>query len=102
MAAHTSFRRRLGDKIVHPFSDFLLHDIGTGDGIPQESATDAVFRTPPLRGVRTRTRLMHDGLSLTLSDAISRHGGEAADVVRALRRLDDRARQRLLESLRTL
>src|ERR1700677_586625 len=22
----------LGDKIIHPFSDFLLHDIGTGDG----------------------------------------------------------------------
>lgn len=25
----------LGDKIIHPFSDFLLHDIGTGDGIVQ-------------------------------------------------------------------
>ena len=24
----------LGDKVVRPFSDFLLHDIGTGDGIP--------------------------------------------------------------------
>jgi CxxC motif-containing protein (DUF1111 family) len=23
----------LGDKVIHPFSDFLLHDIGTGDGI---------------------------------------------------------------------
>jgi len=23
----------LGDKTVHPFSDFLLHDVGTGDGI---------------------------------------------------------------------
>jgi hypothetical protein len=22
----------LGDKIFHPFGDFLLHDIGTGDG----------------------------------------------------------------------
>ena len=24
----------LGNKIIHPYSDFLLHDIGTGDGIP--------------------------------------------------------------------
>jgi CxxC motif-containing protein (DUF1111 family) len=25
----------LGNKIIHPFSDFMLHDIGTGDGIAQ-------------------------------------------------------------------
>ena len=25
----------LGNKIIHPFSDFLLHDVGTGDGIVQ-------------------------------------------------------------------
>jgi len=25
----------LGDKIIHPYSDFMLHDIGTGDGIAQ-------------------------------------------------------------------
>ena len=25
----------LGEKIIHPYSDFLLHDIGTGDGIAQ-------------------------------------------------------------------
>ena len=24
----------LGDKVINPYSDFLLHDIGTGDGIP--------------------------------------------------------------------
>src|SRR5439155_2952169 len=25
----------LGDKVIHPYSDFMLHDIGTGDGIAQ-------------------------------------------------------------------
>jgi CxxC motif-containing protein (DUF1111 family) len=25
----------LGNKIIHPFSDFMLHDVGTGDGIAQ-------------------------------------------------------------------
>ena len=32
----------LGNKIIHPFSDFLLHDVGTGDGIVQNGpALDA-------------------------------------------------------------
>jgi len=76
--------KALGDKIIHPFGDFLLHDIGTGDGIVQNAGptTANLLRTAPLWGVRTRTRLMHDGQSLTFSEAILRHGGEAA-VVRA-------------------
>ena len=92
----------LGHQIIHPFSDFLLHDVATGDGIPQGSATGALFRTAPLWGLRTRTRLMHDGMSLTLLDAVARHGGEAAETVRALRRLDDRAMRQLIAFLRTL
>jgi CxxC motif-containing protein (DUF1111 family) len=27
--------KALGDKIIYPYSDFMLHDIGTGDGIVQ-------------------------------------------------------------------
>jgi CxxC motif-containing protein (DUF1111 family) len=30
----------LGNKIIHPYSDFLLHDIGTGDGIVQAGPQD--------------------------------------------------------------
>jgi CxxC motif-containing protein (DUF1111 family) len=73
----------LGNKIIHPFGDFLLHDIGTGDGIVQNGGQDTRLkvRTAPLWGVRTRTLLMHDALSLTFMDAISRHAGEA-EVVR--------------------
>ena len=33
-AVRSSCRAALGNKIIHPYSDFLLHDIGTGDGIP--------------------------------------------------------------------
>src|SRR5215510_2024861 len=56
----------LGNKRIRPFSDFLLHDIGTGDGIVQNGGqgTRNMLRTPPLWGVRTRPELMHDGLSL--------------------------------------
>jgi CxxC motif-containing protein (DUF1111 family) len=73
----------LGNKIIHPFGDFLLHDIGTGDGIVQNGGqeTRLKVRTAPLWGVRTHTRLMHDGLSLTFRDAIKRHTGEA-EIVR--------------------
>jgi CxxC motif-containing protein (DUF1111 family) len=69
----------LGDKTIHPFGDYLLHDVGTGDGIVQNGgqATRNRVRTAPLWGVRTRNRLMHDGLSLSRSDAIARHRGEA-------------------------
>jgi CxxC motif-containing protein (DUF1111 family) len=67
----------LGDERIRPFSDFLLHDVGTGDGIVQNggAATRNMVRTPPLWGVRTRPELMHDGLSLTYNEAIQRHAG---------------------------
>jgi CxxC motif-containing protein (DUF1111 family) len=72
----------LGNKIIHPFSDFLLHDIKTGDGIVQAGPQDTAnkLRTAPLWGLRTRPRLMHDHQSLTLENAIERHKGEAEDV----------------------
>ena len=72
----------LGNKIFHPYSDFLLHDIGSGDGVPVQATPEYAFtanliRTAPLWGLRTRSRLMHDGLSFTPADAIRRHKGQA-------------------------
>jgi CxxC motif-containing protein (DUF1111 family) len=66
-----------GDERIRPFSDFLLHDVGTGDGIVQNggAATRNMAPTPPLWGVRTRPELMRDGLSLTFNDTIQRHAG---------------------------
>jgi CxxC motif-containing protein (DUF1111 family) len=70
----------LGNKVIHPFSDFLLHDIGTGDGIVQNGGPDSrnLVRTPPLWGVRTRPELMHDGESYTFVETIQRHAGQAS------------------------
>ena len=70
----------LGDKNIHPFSDFLLHDVGTGDGIVQNGGqgTRNQVRTAPLWGIGVRTRFMHDGASLTVSAAIQRHANQAA------------------------
>jgi CxxC motif-containing protein (DUF1111 family) len=70
----------LGDKAIHPFSDFLLHDVGTGDGIVQNGGqgTRNQVRTAALWGVRARNRLMHDGLSFTVADAIARHNNQGS------------------------
>src|ERR1700758_3361379 len=75
----------LGDKIIHPFSDFLLHDIETGDGIVQTAGhqeTADKLRTTPLWGLRTKARFMHDLRSLSLENAIERHRGEAHETER--------------------
>lgn len=73
----------LGDKIIHPYSDFLLHDVGTGDGIVQNggAATRNKLTTPPLWGLRTRARFMHDLFNVTRFNAILRHTNEAEPVI---------------------
>jgi CxxC motif-containing protein (DUF1111 family) len=114
----------LGDETFHPYSDFLLHDVGTGDGIVMSMTehygknvhatkwqnlsmnafqqTRNKMRTPPLWGVRTRTRLMHDGASLTFPDAILRHRGEAEGVTERFQKLKPADRQALIEFLKSL
>jgi CxxC motif-containing protein (DUF1111 family) len=73
----------LGNKIIHPLSDFLLHNIGTGDGIVQNGgqSTRNKLRTPALWGMRTRDRIMHDGEGLNRNESILRHDGEANGVI---------------------
>jgi CxxC motif-containing protein (DUF1111 family) len=94
----------LGSKIIHPFSDFLLHDIGTGDGIVQNGggSTRNKLRTVPLWGLRVRGRFMHDGLSMSVSDAIQRHGGQATGVRSSYNNLSSSDRSRVLLFLRSL
>ncbi|MBI4855075.1 MAG: hypothetical protein HY819_25010 [Acidobacteria bacterium] len=94
----------LGNKIIHPFGDFLLHDIGTGDGIVQNggNSTRNKMRTAPLWGVRTRNRLMHDGESLTFNDAILRHRGEATAVTVLYLTLSQTQKNQLAAFLRSL
>jgi CxxC motif-containing protein (DUF1111 family) len=94
----------LGDKIIHPFGDFLLHDIGTGDGIVQVGPQDTAnkLRTAPLWGLRTKPRFMHDLLSLSLEDAIARHEVEAREPARRFRELSPEERQALITFLNTL
>jgi CxxC motif-containing protein (DUF1111 family) len=94
----------LGSKIIHPYSDFLLHDVGTGDGIVQNGgqATANKMRTVPLWGGRTRDRLMHDLLSFTRNDSILRHAREATGVINNYRSLSTTQKNQLITFLQSL
>jgi hypothetical protein len=61
----------------HPYSDFLLHDMGSlGDGITQNNATGRLMRTAPLWGLRKITTYLHDGRATAVTDAILAHAGQ--------------------------
>jgi CxxC motif-containing protein (DUF1111 family) len=99
----------LGSKVVHPYTDFLLHDVGTGDGIPQaatpeylDQSTANKFRTAPLWGLRFRSWMMHDGQSVTYHQAIMRHGGEATKVREKYEKLSPMEKQQLRAFLNSL
>ena len=147
----------LANRTIHPYSDFLLHDVGTGDGIPialvehfgrerverrmrelessravpsknakaedecSESFQTAVLegekhpdllrdtlcarkkiRTAPLWGLRIRSRLMHDGTSVELVDAIHRHQGEAEEASERFSKLSPADKKALLAFLQSL
>ncbi len=94
----------LGNKVFHPFSDFLLHDVGSGDGIVQVGPPDTAnkLRTFPLWGLRMRPRHMHDLASLTLEDAILRHRREAVIPAAHFRGLTPEEKQELITFLNSL
>ena len=94
----------LGDKIIRPYGYFLLHEIGTGDGIVQNPPQDTAnkVRTVPLWGLRMHPRHMHDLRSLTLEDAIERHRGEADEVRERFDGLSPAEKQQLITFLNSL
>ncbi len=92
----------LNRKTLALFSDLLLHDVGTGDGIEQEAAQQNEIRTPALWGLRLRRPLMHDGTAATPADAIRQHGGEAAGVIERYRTASEPMRRALLAFLDSL
>ncbi|HEX5434499.1 MAG TPA: di-heme oxidoredictase family protein, partial [Candidatus Angelobacter sp.] len=106
----------LGSQTIHPYSDFLLHNIGTGNGIVDAGdlndirvtdgtplqTTAQYLRTPPLWGVRVRSRLMHDGESVRFIDAIERHGVEALAVKNAFDALTPTQKSDVIAFLKSL
>ena len=84
------------------FSDLLLHDVGTGDGIKQAAAEAAEIRTPALWGLRFRRPLLHDGSASTIEEAIMRHRVEAELARQGFDQLSAADRAALLAFLRSL
>lgn len=67
----------LDRKSFRPFTDLLLHDMGSlGDGIAQGGAGAREMRTAPLWGARVRTAFLHDGRASTVGEAILAHAGQ--------------------------
>jgi len=94
--------RLFDNQAVSLFSDLLLHDIGTGDGIAQGAALPSEIRTPALWGLRFRRPLLHDGSTATIEDAILRHAGEAARARLGFTRLSEVNRAAMLAFLKSL
>jgi CxxC motif-containing protein (DUF1111 family) len=89
-------------RAVPLFSDLLLHDVGTGDGIVQAFAAANEIRTPALWGLRFRRPLLHDGSAATPDAAIRRHSAEAQAAVDRYLALPEFMRQTLLGFLGSL
>jgi len=87
----------------HPYSDFLLHDMGAlGDGIDQGDAKGSEMRTQPLWGVSRQTRLLHDGRAFNLTDAILAHDGQGKPARDRFAGLSDPDRKALLDFVNSL
>ncbi|PWA06585.1 di-heme oxidoredictase family protein [Flavobacterium psychrotolerans] len=76
----------LSNKTFAPYTDLLLHDMGSGldDGYTEGSAKTQEWRTPPLWGIGLSESsqggsfyLLHDGRARSIEEAILKHGGEA-------------------------
>ena len=90
----------LDGKSVDLFSDLLLHDIGTGDGIEQGDAKGNEFRTAFLWGLRGTYPYLHDGRAHTVAEAIDMHQGQALDVRNAYTALSAFEKNAVLRFLR--
>jgi CxxC motif-containing protein (DUF1111 family) len=96
----------LGNKIIHPFSDFALHNVHP-DFIGDTQANGAPIsylktRTAPLWGLRFRNQMMHDGKAETLAEAILKHEGEAEFAQKNFLELSAAQKKQLVEFLRSL
>jgi CxxC motif-containing protein (DUF1111 family) len=100
----------LRNQTIHPYTDLLLHDMGTGlaDNMGEGIATGSEWRTSPLwsigltAGVSGGEAYLHDGRARTLEEAILWHGGEAEASKEAFRNMSAADRAALVKFLKSL
>lgn len=101
----------LSNKEFHPYTDLLLHDMGSDldDGYTEGSAKTFEWRTPPLWGLGLSSDsqggqyyLMHDGRAGSIEEAILLHGGEGANSRQQYQNLSQKEKEALLKFLKSL
>ena len=105
-----SVHPEFNNKVIHPYTDLLLHDLGEGlaDNRPDYEASGQEWRTAPLWGiglvkvVNKHTFYLHDGRARNLTEAILWHGGEASQSQKAFRNFSPTDREALVSFLESL
>lgn len=105
----------LGNQTIHPYSDFLLHDMGSeimgvglNDNYVSGLAMGNEWRTTPLWGiglqekVNGHTYFLHDGRARNFVEAIMWHGGEGEASKNKFKRMDKAKRDALVKFLQSL
>jgi CxxC motif-containing protein (DUF1111 family) len=101
----------IANKAFYPYSDLLLHDMGTtlDDGYTEGSAKTYEWRTPPLWGLGLSKNsqggqyfLMHDGRARSIDEAILLHGGEATQIRNNYQSLTADEKTKLIQFLESL
>lgn len=101
----------LSNKTFYPYTDLLLHDMGSGldDGYTEGQALTSEWRTPPLWGIGLSKKsqggqyfLLHDGRARSIEQAILMHGGEAANSKNAYQQLTSGEKQKLIKFIESL
>lgn len=105
----------LGRQTIHPYSDFLLHDMGSeimgvglNDNYVSGLARGNEWRTTPLWGiglqekVNAHTYFLHDGRARNFIEAIMWHGGEGEASKNLFKNMSKEDRNALIKFLESL
>lgn len=105
----------LGNQTIHPYSDFLLHDMGSeimGKGLNDNYVSGLArgneWRTTPLWGiglqkkVNGHTFFLHDGRARNMEEAILWHGGEGEASRNLFKKMPKEKRNALIKFLESL
>lgn len=105
----------LGGQTIHPYSDYLLHDMGSeimgvglNDNYVSGLARGNEWRTTPLWGiglqekVNGHTYYLHDGRARNLVEAIMWHGGEGEASKNLFKKMSKEDRDALISFINSL
>ncbi len=110
VTGETSPYSNLYNELIWPYSDFLLHDMGSGlaDNHPEGKATGTEWRTAPLwalgdsKYLGKSWQLLHDGRARNIEEAILWHDGEALNAKENYKSLNKIERKALVEFVKSL